>query len=89
VWETYRMLGEQREAELEREVRRLRAGASVRSSSGRAKRKMVWMPGLIRGLVSVFGHGLAAPASQADVSRLQVDELSVAATEVATTNDEL
>jgi hypothetical protein len=36
-----------------------------------------------------FRHGLAAPAPQADVSRLQLDELSVAATEVATKNDEL
>jgi hypothetical protein len=90
MWETYRMLGEEREAELLREVQRLRAGASARSNSGRARRKMAWMPGWIRRLVSVFRrHGLGGPASQADVSRLQVGELAVAATEVATKNDEL
>lgn len=70
MFETYRMLGEQRQAELLREARRLQAGASVRSSARRprarldsfrararsARRRVEWLPGLIRRPFSVFLH---------------------------------
>jgi hypothetical protein len=88
MWETYRMLGEEREAELLREAQRLRAGASVRSRPSRHTRKMAWMPGWIRRLVTVFRHDLARPAAHTDALPLQIDELSVAAAEVATENED-
>jgi len=70
MFETYRMLGEQREAELLREARRPQAGVSVRSSARRpragrdsfraraqvARRKLEWLPGLIRRPFSVYLH---------------------------------
>jgi hypothetical protein len=102
MFETYRMLGEQREAELLREARRLQAGASVRSSprrhragldsycarAQRAKRKMELLRGLIRRPSSVFLRSLGRSSSEADDSRLQVDDLSAAAIKVATENEE-
>ena len=103
MFETYRMLGEQREAELLREARRLQAGASVRSSARRdrarldsfrararrATRNAGSLAGLIRSCLSVFLSRRGRPAVNADDSRLPVDNLSAAAIGVATENEEL
>jgi hypothetical protein len=98
MFETYRMLGEQREAELLREAQRLQAGASVRSNARRhrtrldsfrararrATRQVEWLPGLIRLPFSGLLQSRGRRASTADDLRLPVDGLSAAATEVET-----
>jgi hypothetical protein len=102
MFETYRMLGEQREAELLREARRLQAGASVRSSARRDRarldsfraraRRATRNAGSLAGLISclsVFLRRRGRPAVNADDSRLPVDNLSAAAIGVATENEEL
>jgi hypothetical protein len=103
MFETYRMLGEQREAELLREARRLQAGASVRrgtrrngayldSSRARARNimgKVAWLTGLIRRPSNILIDSRCGPGSSPNDSRLPVDNLPVAAIEVATENEEL
>ena len=71
MFETYRMLGEQREAELFREARRLQAGAAgarVRSASGRRKpgrRKLFVVTMLAAGAAAaVPAHSMATQAAR-------------------------
>jgi hypothetical protein len=103
MFETYRMLGEQREAELLREARRLQAGASVRlgarrhgayldSSLALARRamgKMAWLTGFIRRPSSILIQSPGGPPSEANDSGLAVDKLPVAGIRVATENEGL
>lgn len=74
MFETYRMLGEQREAELLREARRLQAGAAIRSNARRHRARP--FSGLL--------HSRGRRASNASNPRLPVDGLSAAAIEVGT-----
>jgi hypothetical protein len=76
MFETYRMLGEQREAELLREARRLQAGASVRSNARRHRARL----GSFRA---------RARRATRKVEWLRVDGLSGAAIEVENENQEL
>ena len=103
VFETYRMLGEQREAELLREARRLQAGDSVRlgarrhgayldSSLARARRamgKLPWLAGFIRRPASVLIQSPGEPPSDTNDSGLAVDKPPVAGIAVATENEGL
>jgi hypothetical protein len=103
MYEIYRMLGEQREAELLREARRLQAGAAVRPGARRhgarldsfrdrarrATRKAEWLPGSIGRSFSVFLHGRGTPAPAAGDPKLAVEDLAAAAIDVATENEEL
>jgi hypothetical protein len=102
MYETCRMLGEQREAELLREAQRLQAGAAVRpgarrhrarldsfrARARRATRKVEWLPGSIGRSFSVFLYGRDTPAPSAGDPKLPVDELSTAEIEVALENEE-
>jgi hypothetical protein len=87
MFETYRMLGEQREAELLREARRLQAGTSVRlgarrhgayldSSFALARRamgKMAWLTGFVRRPSSILIQSPGRPPSETNDSGLAVD----------------
>jgi len=97
------MLGEQREAELLREARRLQAGASVRlgarrhgayldSSLGLARRaigKMAWLTEFIRRPSSILIQSPGRPRPETNDSGLAVDKLPVAGIVVATENEGL
>jgi len=86
MFETYRMLGEQREAELLREARRLQAGASVRQAARRdgayldsslalARRavgKIAWLTGFIRRPSTILIQSPGGPPSDANDSGLAV-----------------
>ena len=103
MFETYRMLGEQREAELLREAQRLQAGAWVRlgarrhdayldSSLGLARRamgKMAWLTGFIRRPSSILIQSPGGPPPETNDSGLAVDKLPVAGIVVATENEGL
>jgi hypothetical protein len=103
MFETYRMLGEQREAELLGEARRLQAGASVRlgarrhgayldSSLALARRamgRMAWLTGFIRPRSSILIQSPGGPPSETNDSGLAVDKLRVAGIGVATETEGL
>jgi hypothetical protein len=103
MFETYRMLGEQREAELLREARRLQAGASLRQGARRqgayldsslalarrAMGKTAWLTGFIHGPSSILIQRPGGPPSDTNDSGLAVDKLPVAGIGVATENEGL
>jgi hypothetical protein len=100
MFETYRMLGEQREAELLREARRLQADASVRlgarrhgayldSSLALARRKIAWLTGFIRRPSSVLIQSPCGPRSETNDSGLAVDKLPGAGIGFAPENEGL
>jgi hypothetical protein len=103
MFETYRMLGEQREADLLHEARRLQAGASVHQGARRrsanldsplalarrAMGKVTWPTRLTRHPSSILILSPRGSRSDADDSGLPIDKLPVAAIEVVTENEKL
>jgi len=65
MYETYRMLGKEREADIQREAQRLHRGALARRARSHGKSPAeVWcrtVPGFVRSLLAAFGRPKLGP----------------------------